>query len=374
MALHTGEARLRDDLYYAGPSIIHCARLRALAHGGQILVSASTADLLADALPDDSTLLPLGRHRLKGLRTPEDVYQLAHPLLPISFPPLPTVDGRPTNVPIQLTSFIGRRTELDELTDLITRHRLVTVVGGGGFGKTRMAAQTAGECAEAFADGVWWVELADVAEPGAVPEAVLAAIGLDARGFPPLDPDAAGALRCAGEGAVGARAPRHLRDGPAARVRDGRDRRGDRGGRGDRRRRDPRTGPGEPGHDDRLRRPAGGAGRARGGTGRRRAGRRSLRAGGHRRLCLPGGRVQRRSRRPGGTAPGRVGERGRNHRQRRLGDLARDDQRRRAPAGRAPARGGRVARGRGRTGLGPRRSHAGVLVRRVAGRVPRRAR
>lgn len=140
MALHTGEAQLRDELYYVGPSIIRCARLRALAHGGQVLLSAGTAQLLTDVLPLGASLVSLGRHRLKGLRSPEEVHQLAHPDLPPSFPPLPSVEERPTTVPIQLTSFIGRAAELAELAELIGRHRLVSVVGTGGFGKTRLAA------------------------------------------------------------------------------------------------------------------------------------------------------------------------------------------------------------------------------------------
>jgi predicted ATPase/class 3 adenylate cyclase/DNA-binding NarL/FixJ family response regulator len=187
MALHTGEAQLRENLYYVGPSIIRCARLRSLAHGGQVLVSTTTADLLADGLGDDTALLPLGTHRLKGLRRPERVFQLAHPALPAQFPPLRSLDALPNNLPVALTSFVGREAELAELVDLMGRHRLVTLVGPGGCGKTRLAAQAAGEAFYGYPDGVWWVELATVSDPAFVPLTVMGALGLDAKGLDPLD-------------------------------------------------------------------------------------------------------------------------------------------------------------------------------------------
>jgi len=188
MALHTGEARLRDERYYTGASIIRCARLRGLAHGGQVLISSTTADLLADGLPDGAALLPLGIHRLRDLRQPERVFQLAHPLLPGEFPTLRSLDALPNNLPVQLTSFIGREAELAELGSLVGAHRLVTLVGEGGAGKTRLAAQVAAEVAEAHPDGVWWVELAQVADPDLVARAVMVALGIgDDRGFEPLE-------------------------------------------------------------------------------------------------------------------------------------------------------------------------------------------
>ena len=179
MAVHTGEARLREDRYYVGPSIIRCARLRSLGHGGQVLVSATTADLLVDGLPDGAALLPLGVHRLKGLRLPERVFQLAHPDLRVQFPPLQSLDARPTNLPAALTSFVGREAELAELAEVIDRHRFVTLTGAGGTGKTRLAAEASGEGSEAYPDGVWWVELAAVTGPGLVPGAVMSALGLE---------------------------------------------------------------------------------------------------------------------------------------------------------------------------------------------------
>ena len=186
MALHTGEARLRDELYYAGPSIIRCARLRSLGYGGQTLLSATTADLLAGSLPEGAALLPMGVHRLKGLRHPEHVFQLAHPDLPERFPPLRSVDALLTRLPTQLTSFVGREAELADLGDLLGRHRLVTLVGPGGTGKTRLAIEAAGDAAEAFPDGVWWLDLAPVSDPGLVPRAVMTAIGLDGTHVDPV--------------------------------------------------------------------------------------------------------------------------------------------------------------------------------------------
>jgi predicted ATPase/DNA-binding CsgD family transcriptional regulator len=178
MALHTGEAQLRDGLYYVGPSIIRCARLRALAHGGQILISAVAADLLADGLPDGVALLPLGVHRLKDLRQPERVFQFVHPSLPSKFPPLRSIESLPNNLPIQLTSFVGREAALEEVTGLLADRRLVTLVGPGGSGKTRLAAQIAGGLAREYPDGMWWVDLAAVGDPERVPATVMGALGL----------------------------------------------------------------------------------------------------------------------------------------------------------------------------------------------------
>jgi predicted ATPase/class 3 adenylate cyclase/DNA-binding CsgD family transcriptional regulator len=188
MALHTGEAQVRDELYYVGPSIIRCARLRGLAHGGQVLISTTTADLLADGMPPSAALLPLGSHRLKDLRQPQRVFQLAHPALPSEFPPLRSLDALPNNLPAQLSSFVGREGELDELAALLPDHRFVTLVGPGGVGKTRLAAQVAAHASEDHPDGVWWIDLAAVSDPEFVPMAVLGALGLgDARGLSPLE-------------------------------------------------------------------------------------------------------------------------------------------------------------------------------------------
>ncbi len=188
MALHTGDAQVRDGRFYIGSSIIRCARLRALAHGGQVLISSTTADLLADQLPAGAALLPLGLHRLRDLRQPERVFQLTHAELCSHFPPLRSLDLLPNNLPVQLTSFVGREAELAEVAAGLREHRLVTLVGAGGCGKTRLAAQAAAEVADAYPGGVWWVDLALVSDPDLLGGAVMTALGLlDARGMDPVE-------------------------------------------------------------------------------------------------------------------------------------------------------------------------------------------
>ncbi len=188
MALHTGEAQLRNERNYMGTVIVRCARLRALAHGGQILVSNATAEVLGDGLPGNVALLPLGVHRLRDLDRPERVFQVSHPQLPSRFAPLRSLGALPNNLPIQTTSFIGRQRELTDLQRLVTRTRVVTLVGVGGCGKSRLATQVAADVGEAHPDGVWWVDLAPVSDPERVPHAALAALGIgDFRGRDPLE-------------------------------------------------------------------------------------------------------------------------------------------------------------------------------------------
>jgi predicted ATPase/class 3 adenylate cyclase/DNA-binding CsgD family transcriptional regulator len=187
MALHTGDAQIRDERFYVGPSIIRCARIRALGHGGQVLISSTTADLLADRLPKGAALLPLGLHRLRDLRQPERIFQLSHSALCSQFPPLRSLDLLPNNLPVQLTSFIGRELELADIAARLAEHRLVTLVGAGGCGKTRLAAQAAAEIAEGYPAGAWWIDLASVHDPAALSQAVMNSLGLlDARGMDPV--------------------------------------------------------------------------------------------------------------------------------------------------------------------------------------------
>lgn len=188
MALHSGEAELRDGRFYTGPSIVRCARLRAMAHGGQVLISSTTADLLAGNLPDTASLLPLGVHRLQDLRESERVFQVAHPALPADFPPLRSLDVLPNNLPRQVSSFVGRAAELAEVDGLVAANRLVTVVGPGGGGKTRLALQVAAGIADRYPEGVWWADFATVTDAAVVPRTVMTALGLfDARGLEPAD-------------------------------------------------------------------------------------------------------------------------------------------------------------------------------------------
>lgn len=171
IALLTGEAHVRGGDYY-GTAVARCARLRSIGHGGQILLSQATADLLKDSFPNGVELRALGSHRLKDLSRPEQVYQLCHRDLPSEFPPLRSLDAFPNNLPVQLTSFIGRAHEIEELKELTTTKRLLTVIGAGGAGKTRLALQVAAELLEAYPDGVWLVELAAITDVDLVPQAV----------------------------------------------------------------------------------------------------------------------------------------------------------------------------------------------------------
>jgi predicted ATPase/class 3 adenylate cyclase len=177
MGIHTGEAEARASDYY-GPALNRAARLMAVGYGGQVLVSAATAMLTHDGLPDGATLLDLGEHRLKDLVAPERIYQLTHPALPNSFPSLKSLDAYPNNLPVQLTRFIGRKREIDEAKQLLDAHRLVTFAGSGGTGKTRLALQLAAETLSQFVDGVWLVELAPLADGGLVLTALASALGL----------------------------------------------------------------------------------------------------------------------------------------------------------------------------------------------------
>ncbi len=178
MALHTGEVQLRDEGNYIGAAINRCGRLRAIGHGGQTLLSRATHDLVVDRLPEEVSLLALGTCRLRDLARPEDVYQLCHPRLPAEFPSLRSLDALPNNLPVRLTSFIGREAEIAGLKELLAENRLVTLTGAGGVGKTRLALQVAADLLDGHPDGVWWVDLARITDAGLVPNAVAAALAV----------------------------------------------------------------------------------------------------------------------------------------------------------------------------------------------------
>jgi predicted ATPase/class 3 adenylate cyclase/Tfp pilus assembly protein PilF len=176
-ALHTGEARYADGEYSA-PEINRCARIRSLASGGQTLISERTWDLVREALPPGSTLKDLGTHRLRDLSRPERIAQLCHVELPDTFPALRSLDMVPHNLPIELTSFIGREAELNRLRKLVQTSRMVTITGAGGLGKTRLALQLGAELIESYADGVWFADLAPVTDGRLVAGAACAALSL----------------------------------------------------------------------------------------------------------------------------------------------------------------------------------------------------
>src|SRR5438270_5779474 len=178
IGIHTGEVQLRDEGNYVGPAINRTARLRDAAHGGQIVLSQVVHDLVVDQLPDDVTLKDLGSHRLRDLGRPEHVYQVVHPVLAVEFPPLRSLDSLPTNLPVQLTSFIGREPELTVLKKLLTETRMLTLTGPGGCGKTRLALEVAARVIEQYSDGAWFVDLSAIADPKAVPTAVATALGV----------------------------------------------------------------------------------------------------------------------------------------------------------------------------------------------------
>ena len=164
MALHTGESELREHDYY-GATVNRCARLRSIAHGGQVVLSQTTAQLVQEGLAGNMSLRELGSHRLKDLQQPEQVFQLLHPGLRAEFPALNSLDSHPHNLPIQLTSFIGREEEIDEVASLLSTARLVTLTGAGGSGKTRLAQEIGGSLFEEYADGVWFIGLATLTDP-----------------------------------------------------------------------------------------------------------------------------------------------------------------------------------------------------------------
>jgi predicted ATPase len=147
-------------------------------HGGQVLISSATQELLLDELPEEVSLRDLGERRLKDLIRPEHIYQLVSANLSVDFPALKTLDAYRHNLPTQLTSFIGREKEMEQIAQAISDHRLVTLTGSGGAGKTRLSLQVAADLLDQFPDGVWFVELAPLTDPGFIPQTILSALGI----------------------------------------------------------------------------------------------------------------------------------------------------------------------------------------------------
>jgi predicted ATPase/class 3 adenylate cyclase len=172
MGIATGEAQLRDGDYF-GAVLNRAARVMAAGHGGQVLVAGSTAGLLSDV-----DLVDLWARRLRDLPTPVGVFQVQAPGLRTDFPGLRALDASSGNLRPATTSFIGRESEVAELQTTLKAHRLVTLTGVGGVGKTRLALEVAAGLADEFPDGVWVFELAAVADPAAVPDAVAAVLGI----------------------------------------------------------------------------------------------------------------------------------------------------------------------------------------------------
>ena len=192
MGIHTGAAQLNETsaptVYTGYATLATTQRVMSAGHGGQILLSGATHELVRDMLPAGSELQDLGEKRLKDLLRPEHLYQLNISGLPTTFPSLKTLDSFPNNLPIQLTTFVGRENEITEVKQELRDHRLVTLTGSGGTGKTRLLLQVAVDLLEKFDHGVWFVELAPLTDPELIPQTILSAIGIqEQQGKTPIE-------------------------------------------------------------------------------------------------------------------------------------------------------------------------------------------
>ncbi len=179
MGIHTGNAEIQENGDYQGYlSLSRVQRLMSAGHGGQALISLAAHELLDGKLPEGVSLLDMGEKRLKDLTQPEHIYQLVIPSLPANFPPLKTLDIYRHNLPAQVTTFIGREKQIEEIKSLVANHRAVTLTGSGGAGKTRLSLQVGAESLDQFANGVWFVELAALTDASLVTGAIMAAMGL----------------------------------------------------------------------------------------------------------------------------------------------------------------------------------------------------
>jgi class 3 adenylate cyclase len=178
MGIGAGSAELRGDDYF-GLALNRVARVMAAGHGGQILVAAAAAGLVADEV----VLVDLGEHSLRDLSGVHRIFRVRAEGLRVEFPPLRTLDAVPGNLAVQTTSFVGRATAIEELVAKVRTHRLVTLTGVGGVGKTRLAVQVAAEVVPEFPDGVWMIELAPLfGDPTALADVVAAGLGVTPKG------------------------------------------------------------------------------------------------------------------------------------------------------------------------------------------------
>ena len=179
MGIHTGKAEVQEDGLYLGYlTLSHVQRLMSAGHGGQVLLSFTAQELVYDELPEGVELRDIGKHGLKDFDRPHHIFQLNISDLPSDFPPLNTLDSYRHNLPVQMTSFIGREREMAKVKDLLCTTRLLTLTGAGGSGKTRLAIRIATDLVDAFKDGVWWVELEALADEALVPQAIAKVLGV----------------------------------------------------------------------------------------------------------------------------------------------------------------------------------------------------
>ncbi len=197
MGIHTGEGQLSGETY-VGLDVHRAARIMSAGHGGQVLVSATTESLVRGSLPEDATLADLGVHRLKDLAATEQIFSIRAPGIADAFPPLRTIDVLPSSLPTPLTSFVGRDDEIRSVAALLEDHRLVTLTGPGGTGKTRLSLRVASEIADRFPDGTHFVALDGVSEVELVLPAIGQVLGLADPGREPLErlPAHIGDRRC----------------------------------------------------------------------------------------------------------------------------------------------------------------------------------
>ncbi|MDE3089341.1 MAG: adenylate/guanylate cyclase domain-containing protein, partial [Chloroflexota bacterium] len=190
MGIHTGvaQAGVADAVaggYTGYATLALVQRVMSAAHGGQILLSHTTADLVTDQLPGELSLRDMGEHQLKGLLRPEKLWQVVAPDLPQDFPALASLSTPTNNLPTQLTTFIGRARELTDAQAKLATARLLTLIGPGGTGKTRLSLQIAAEQLARFEDGVWLVELAPIADPAFIVSTIAAVFDVrEAQGIP----------------------------------------------------------------------------------------------------------------------------------------------------------------------------------------------
>ena len=191
MGIHTGPAQLNpnsDQIKYLGyATLVLTQRIMSAGHGGQVLISGATDELVQEVLPQGVELLDLGERRLKDLLRPEHLYQLYAPGLASTFPPLKTLDAYRNNLPVQLTSFIGRELEIAEIKQKLKIHHLITLTGPGGTGKTRLSLHVAADQLDQFPHGVWFIELAPLTDPDLIPQTILSTMGINEQAGDPLE-------------------------------------------------------------------------------------------------------------------------------------------------------------------------------------------